>query len=163
MNQKRRGVRQSFLETNAIEGMRTLFLIILRLLPFTLQFSRMETGLRNHQERLSDWVSRNLNERNWRRAQLSTARAPHLKSSHETSDSNSRGFDPYTISSRAGWRPNPRRSSRPVLTVPLLLRTSHQEEPEGASYEKRERDLWGVGTPEVFFCTYLLLRKANGT
>ena len=82
---------------------------------------------------------------------MSTARAPHLKSSYETSDSNSRGFDPYTISSRAGWRPNPRRSSRPVLTVPLLLRTSHQEEPEGASYEKRERNLWGVGTPEVFF------------
>ena len=26
-----------------------------------------------------------------------------------------------------------------------------QGKQEGASYEKRERDLWGVGTPEVFF------------
>ena len=33
----------------------------------------------------------------------------------------------------------------------LLLRTQHQEDTEGASNEKREPDLWGVGTLEVFF------------
>ena len=50
-----------------------------------------------------------------------------------------------------GGGPNPSRSSLQDLTVPLLLRTQHKEDAVGASNEKRERDLWGVGTPEVFF------------
>ena len=45
--------------------------------------------------------------------------------------------------------PNPMRSSRPVLTVPLLLRTHHQEEGDGAS--EREDGTSGVWAPRGSF------------
>ena len=45
--------------------------------------------------------------------------------------------------------PNPMRSSRPVLTVPLLLRTHHQEEGDGAS--EREDGIPGVWAPQGSF------------
>ena len=45
--------------------------------------------------------------------------------------------------------PNPRQSSRPVLTVPLLLRTHHQEEGDGAS--EREDGTSGVWAPRGSF------------
>ena len=61
-------------------------------------------------------------------------------------DSIPRGKSRKLISSRAqstrGGGPNPRRSSRPVLTVPLLLRTHRQEEGDGAS--EREDGTSGV-------------------
>ena len=45
--------------------------------------------------------------------------------------------------------PNPMRFSRPVLTVPLLLRTHHQEEGDGAS--EREDGTSGVWAPQGSF------------
>ena len=51
------------------------------------------------------------------------------------------------------------RSSRPVLTVLLLLRTSHQEEPERASSHERAQDLWVVGTSGVSFLLMPVAQK----
>ena len=46
-------------------------------------------------------------------------------------------------------RPNQERSSLLLLPVLLLLTGEHLEEVGGVKNE--ERDLWGVGTPGVFF------------
>ena len=68
-------------------------------------------------------------------------------------DSIPRGKSRKLISSRAqstrGGGANPRRSSRPVLTVPLLLRTRHQEEGDGAS--EREDGTSRVWAPRGSF------------